>query len=124
MNTTDYLDNLHEFVQHYVEAIYFTDTGDVDEPPGDTEFSVEALAKIVCDCAKFFSAAHALWISQEEDGHGVSMLAHDFWLTRNGHGAGFWDGDWPEAMGKELTDLADKFGECYVYLSDDNVLEI
>lgn len=22
------------------------------------------------------------------------MAGHDLWLTRNGHGAGFWDGDW------------------------------
>lgn len=29
----------------------------------------------------------------------------DLWLTANGHGAGFWDGDWSEA-GDRLTEIA------------------
>ena len=33
----------------------------------------------------------------------------DFHLTRNGHGAGFWDGGWPE-HGDELTELAKPYG--------------
>ena len=45
------------------------------------------------------------------------VLMHDFWLTGNHHGAGFWDGDYPEIVdGKEvgdiLTELAHSFGEC------------
>ena len=50
-------------------------------------------------------------------------MAHDFWLTRNGHGTGFWDGDYPET-GDRLTELAKKFGECNLYVTDDNEIEI
>jgi len=29
-----------------------------------------------------------------DDLQGYERIGHDFWLTRNGHGAGFWDGDY------------------------------
>lgn len=45
--------------------------------------------------------------------------AHDFWLTRNGHGAGFWDGAWTEPVATELTDAAHAFGSCDLDLGDD-----
>lgn len=43
----------------------------------------------------------------------AGQLGHDFFLTRNGHGAGFWDrymaGD-GERLGRELTDIAKAYG--------------
>lgn len=45
-----------------------------------------------------------------------SRAGHDFWLTRNRHGAGFWDGDWPPAAGKRLTDAAHAYGEVDLYV--------
>lgn len=36
----------------------------------------------------------------------------DFHLTRNRHGAGFWDGYWPGDIGKRLTDAAHVWGTC------------
>ena len=47
------------------------------------------------------------------------QLGHDFWLTRNRHGAGFWDGDWPEKLGRELTDRAHGYGDAGLYVGDD-----
>ena len=47
-----------------------------------------------------------------------SQAGHDFWLTRNGHGAGFWDGDWG-ADGIVLTEYCKKFNEVFVYMGDD-----
>jgi len=41
----------------------------------------------------------------------ADWIAHDFWLTRNGHGAGFWDGDYKKEHGEILTRLAKTFGE-------------
>ncbi len=38
----------------------------------------------------------------------VTQAGHDFWLTQNDHGAGFWDGDWPK-YGNTFTKLA----KCY-----------
>lgn len=49
------------------------------------------------------------------------QVGHDFWLTRNGHGAGFWDrglaerGDW-------LTQQCRTFGEAHLTETDDGTL--
>ena len=46
-------------------------------------------------------------------------IAHDFWLTRNRHGAGFWDGDYPDPQAQQLTELAHSWGEIDLYVGDD-----
>lgn len=52
------------------------------------------------------------------DGITPVMIGHDFCLTRNHHGAGFWDrglgerGDW-------LTKQSDPYGESDLYVGDD-----
>lgn len=43
-----------------------------------------------------------------------NSIGHDFWLTRNGHGAGFWDRD-IEELGNEITKICSEFGTKYVY---------
>tara|TARA_R100001463_G_scaffold71335_2_gene125158 strand:+ start:321 stop:695 length:375 start_codon:yes stop_codon:yes gene_type:complete len=48
------------------------------------------------------------------------QLEHDFILTINGHGAGFWDGDWKS--GNMLTEICEGFREIGVYLGDDNLI--
>lgn len=45
----------------------------------------------------------------------MSSLGHDLWLTRNGHGAGYWDrkhvGEAEDAALDRLTDAAHAEGE-------------
>lgn len=48
------------------------------------------------------------------------QLVHDFWLTRNGHGAGFWDRGLGE-LGTALTKAAKTFGTCDLYVDNDIV---
>lgn len=48
------------------------------------------------DCVAFFREYHTLFTGREES------AGTDFHLTRNGHGAGFWDGDWQEEIGPEM----------------------
>lgn len=46
---------------------------------------------------------------------------HDFWLTRCGHGAGFWDrglGD----IGCKLTEAASVYGSVDLYIGDDGLI--
>lgn len=52
-----------------------------------------------------------------------SSLGHDFWLTRNGHGAGFWDRGLGQ-LGTRLTELCKPYGESYVYIGNDDSLEL
>jgi len=49
-------------------------------------------------------------------------VEHDFILTANYHGAGFWDGDWMKGVDKILTDAAHSVGEINVYVGDDKQL--
>jgi hypothetical protein len=52
----------------------------------------------------------------------VEYAGHDFWLTRNGHGCGYWDGDWPKGVAEGLDRLARSFGAFDLYLGDDGLI--
>jgi hypothetical protein len=41
------------------------------------------------------------------------------WLTRNRHGAGFWDGDWPEPFATKATEWAHAYGSAYVTFDEE-----
>ena len=47
------------------------------------------------------------------------QIGHDLWLTRNGHGAGYWDRGLGDA-GETLTRAAHVMGESSLYVGDDN----
>ena len=50
----------------------------------------------------------------------ASDFGHDFALTRNGHGAGFWDRGLG-ALGDRLSDAAKVYGESSAYVDEDGV---
>ena len=97
------------------------------------EASKDLIKKIKDDWDSFESQAIELGFDPEKhrvtyidlsEGDYWDYAAHDFILTRNGHGAGFWDGDWSEPIATKLTELCKKFGEINIYLSDENLLEV
>lgn len=115
----------------YFERGYFTAafwTADDDAGPGeyaDTGRADDHFARLhpanlgrqLEDCARF-QADNADTLS-ECDSYRAGM---DFWLTRNRHGSGFWDGDYGHLDGtgeaaQRLTDAAHAFGEvcCSIY---------
>ena len=49
------------------------------------------------------------------------QMGHDFWLTRNGHGAGFWDRGLG-TLGDRLTKWAEVPGSCDLYLGGDGLI--
>ena len=49
-----------------------------------------------------------------------SQVGHDFFLTRNHHGAGFWDRG-IGTLGETLTGLADSFGNSELIVDSDGV---
>jgi hypothetical protein len=114
------VNSLDAFTRAYIEAAFFTSTDDSDQPL-DSKYTTEDLAPsaldaIIKDCQQFQQEnAEAL------DERGDVQGGHDFWLTRNGHGAGFWDGDWPE-NGKALTLASKKYGEADLYIGDDGYI--
>ena len=119
-------DELDEFTRAYVETALWSST-DGDDVPLDKDHSAadiddDSLAAMIADCRKFQDDNRAL-IQKAIDSGAVksgpdygpwARAGHDFWLTRNGAGAGFWDGDWPEEDGAKLTEAAKAFRECYL----------
>lgn len=108
-------------LEDYLEAALWSSTDDNGKPLDDnysqTDFSDEAMKQATKDWHEFQKQAGDLLSSLD-----ISHVAHDFWLTRNRHGAGFWDGDYEEAIGKKLTDLSHGFGETDLYVGDDGKL--
>lgn len=101
-------------------------SSDSDGNPLDDKYDVEDISdesmdRSIKDVAKFLDNAAMLGdISQLDD----AQIGHDFWLTRNRHGAGFWDGDYEKELGEKLTELSHKFGEVDLIVGDDGKLHI
>ena len=111
-----------EFEKFYtacVEALYFTDTGEDEQPPKDAELADETVATLRDECETFWRR-YRLHI--DAAGQTPEQAGHDFWLTRNHHGAGFWDGDWPAPYDQLLTVGAESYGEFQTYLGDDGLI--
>ena len=55
---------------------------------------------------------------------GLGHAMHDFVLTRNRHGAGFWDRGLLNGLGDKLTQAAQAFGEMHIYVGDDGLVHV
>ena len=115
---------LDDFTRAYLEAILFAETDNADDSGGEPldrnydlwDFDPDSLDKAIEDCRRFQeeNAAdlarynHPQWSAAELGGH-------DFWLTRNGHGAGFWDRTIAcrKRPRDRLTAAAETYGEKY-----------
>ena len=118
--------------QQLISTLLWSSTDDDGEPLDrvDAQPSPELIARLEADWEQFEPAAMAIlqddpddaWLGtcSDPDWDADSQLAHDFILTRNGHGAGFWDGDWEH--GDELTALAQRFAEIEPYVGDDGLI--
>jgi len=111
-----------DFTCQYITAMLWAETDsegvpldeNYDGKPG--EFTDRCREQIIADCKAF----------QEKYGHlGKDQeMAHDFWLTRQGHGCGFWSR--PEIYGDNtdtLTNAANEFGQFEVYITDDGTID-
>ena len=115
-------------VQYLATALW--STNDESTPQGgepfDARFSVSdfsnaAVLRAVFDCVGFQLNNSELLNKAYATGIEASTAGHDFWLTRNRHGAGFWDGDYPEEVGDKLTAAAHKYGEVDLYENNGEV---
>jgi hypothetical protein len=110
--------SLSLFEQGYVEAMFWTECNADNEELKDCTFddlSEQARDSIHNDCRTFIKKADGLLFDFGE------QAGHDFWLTRNHHGAGFWDRGLG-AIGTALTVIAHSFGSSELYKGDDGQL--
>jgi hypothetical protein len=113
---------LKPFLRQYVETALWSSTDPESSIPLDRDYSHgdlsrEALTQMEVDCEDFLLMLpeHLVELVDSD----LERAGHDFWLTRNHHGAGFWDGDWGEAEGRELTKLSHAYGSADLYIGDD-----
>jgi hypothetical protein len=120
---------LESFLEGYLEcAIWSSTDPDTNGEPLDSRgwelscLDPAARDRAETDCRAFLAAAYQAVDPATPGLPDASRMGHDFWLTRNGHGAGFWDGDYPEPAGDVLTEIAETFGEIDLYPGDDDTL--
>lgn len=88
-------------------------------------FSDSAIEKMRSELGDFHAKAEKIIDSKDWDEMGVELpsdseIAHDFWLTRNHHGSGFWDRGMGE-LGEKLTELSQSYGEQHPWLNEDTL---
>ena len=119
---------MDQFTQAYIEcALWATvDNGDpLDDNYGPEDIHPDTLAEMVADCLKFQEEnADDIATYPHDDYSPEEMAGHDFFLTRNGHGCGFWETpDWPEESGNRLDKACDAFGGFDLYVGDNGRID-
>ena len=129
----DDIERLDEFTRAYAEcALWASTEGENGETPLDKNHSINditpyTISKMARDC-KLFQLTAAWLIHGDKykpnEWSNDARGGHDFWLTRNGHGTGFWDREWVDGSdGKELMAVCKVFGECNLIVNDDGQIE-
>lgn len=130
------------FVRHYSITALWSSNDNADDSGGEPldrhhepdDIADETAAEMREHCLDFIKAnqghldqaielilaggTHVKFESEDFHHEAVTQLAHDFWLTRNGHGAGFWDRGLG-TVGDILTSMCRPYGEYTLYLGDD-----
>jgi hypothetical protein len=118
---------------HTILALLWSSSDGDHEGLESFEPSQQLTDKVTADWESFRAQAEAMGFDPEQhlaialhpdnEGDPWNAAAHDFILTSNGHGAGFWDsGRWHEPWGDRLTELCRKFGEIDCYVGDDSLI--
>ncbi len=118
------LSTIDEFTRGYLECALWTS----DPTPGSGEWQARfgwsiddidpaSIARAIEVCADFQQANRADLDEVSDTYHADDYShGHDFWLTRNRHGAGFWDRGYDlNGLGDKLTVAAQAYGEAYCH---------
>ena len=103
---------LSETVRGYIESVYFADANEDQGNSSSAILHESAIETIKSDCADFLEILNREGLLDEWVAAGMTFesLGIDFWLTRNGHGAGFWDRGLG-SLGDRITVLVKPYGE-------------
>lgn len=111
----DEIMNIHAMVNGYLACALWSSLDDNDEPLDNEHRTLhpKTLADMREDCEDFATSNAADLLGMDPE-----LAGHDFWLTRNHHGAGFWDRGLGE-RGERLTKAANAYGSVDLYVGDD-----
>lgn len=124
---------LDDFTRAYIgAALWSTDDNSDHEAGGeplDANYGIgdideATLRAMMSDCDAFQVANYKQICPDNYEGdlrqwNVYEMAGHYFWLTRCGHGTGFWDCAWKEPAASILTEAAKAAGEFNLYVGDD-----
>jgi hypothetical protein len=118
--------DVDQFTHAYMVAALWSSNDNADESGGDSleaRLSVYDIAEptvkmMIADCAKFQHDHY------EDIKDNLTQAGHDLWLTRNGHGAGFFDGPprWAKEASKRLTKACEPYREVELEIGDDGLI--
>ena len=100
--------------ESYIKESYDEMYGELDGP---WDISEDARREMQSDVRGFLADVGDLVNNLD-----AKQVGHDFWLTRNGHGTGFWDRGLGE-LGEELTRRCKPYGEASLYVGDNGEIE-
>ncbi len=111
---------LTQFVDQYIATALWSSNDNSDEQGGEpldknyspSDIAPETRRKMFLDAVSFYKA-------NLMDFDDPGQAGHDFWLTRNEHGTGFWDRDYPEKQAGRLTKASEAYGGFDLYIGDD-----
>lgn len=123
-------DSFNDFLDAYRECALWCgviveneETGELENDSGNTytvsDLSVTAVQESQLDCASFFE--QNLELLKETGEHDFAKHGRDFWFSRCGHGAGFWDRSYG-ALGDVLHRNTKPYGSTDLIVGDDGFL--
>lgn len=112
--------NIETILNHYLYAALWTE--DLDSEKDTDDFAPESVDQAREDITFFLKVVSEALPEDALSEWSDEQIGHDLWLTRNRHGAGFWDRDL--GYNTELTDTAQNMGEKYAYISDNGLVAI
>ena len=120
--TKEYLATM---VETYAKTLLWTgmDWDDLDENYDLDDVADAAWESMREDCEAFLESVSQMEGDKVFDRIDAEQMGHDFALTRNHHGAGFWDRGLG-VLGDQLTALSRPFGESDLYVGDDGKLYV
>ncbi len=139
-----YLINFNRVLRSYIEtalwaSIDYDTESSLDSKYGPEDLAPETRTQMMSDIVKFLNSLDIEEIEEYITGdHSISgiggrritdeegefepqtesNLGHDLFLTRNGHGVGFWDRNLGN-IGERFTEAANALGEILLYVGDD-----
>jgi hypothetical protein len=112
--------DIDDILKHYLEAALWTNEGDEGfEDKTIYDFSEESTNNAKNEIEWFVKSA-GKYINDISD----ESIGHDIWLTRNGHGTGFWDRGYSDKKTTLFNHLCDILGSADAYVGDDEKVYI